>query len=82
MWKLAAPSFDLASLTFNLPEVDGGGKLKLLRRVGRHWEVVGNVDAATRLARAENLLPLGDDNLGLFAVAPEVPFSGTMIVLQ
>lgn len=82
VWKLGAPSFASASLTFKLTEVDAGGKLKLLRRVDRHWEVVGNVDAATRLARVENLLPLGDDNLGFFAVAPEVPFSGTMIVLQ
>ncbi len=81
VWQLVAPSFDSAVLTFKLPDVNAGDKLKLLRYVGGHWVVVGTVDAGTDFAMATGLVPAGDDNLGFFAVAPEVPFKGTVILV-
>ena len=82
VWQLTAPTFDSAGLVFKLPAVEPGANLYLLRFVGTKWVVAGTVDTDSDTASATGLLPGGVDKLGFFAVAPEVPFAGSVIVVK
>jgi len=82
VWKISAPSFDSAELTFKIPNIDADDNLKLLRYNGAKWKEVGTVDANTDFATTTTVLASsGDDNLGFFAVA-SLPSTGSIIVIN